>query len=161
MRIIFISNHLTCSGKERFRHLLSIPGELLLTAHQSRKSVLHRLVLVILLGTPSAALEASGRQEQKQGFPAKKGLFPDLFVMIISEGSSVGTNATKNKKEHFPSFPERQSQKKSNHLRTAPFLDISPPFYHHGNGDAVAPARPRYLVRLSWWALVTKREHVC
>ena len=31
--------------------------------------------------------------------------------------------------------------KEVNHLRTAPFLDIWAPFYHHGNGDA----RPRYL----------------
>ena len=45
--IIFISNHLNCSGKERFRCLLSIPGELLLTADQGRKSVSHRLVLVM------------------------------------------------------------------------------------------------------------------
>ena len=32
-----------------------------------------------------------------------------------------------------------------NHLRTAPFLDIWTPFYHHGNGNATAPACPRYL----------------
>ena len=42
-----MSKHLNCSGKERFRHLLSIPGELLLTADQSRKSVLQGLVLIM------------------------------------------------------------------------------------------------------------------
>ena len=45
--IIFISNHLNCSGKERFRRFLSIPGEFLLIEVQSRKSVLHRLVLIM------------------------------------------------------------------------------------------------------------------
>ena len=45
--ILFISNHLNRSCKERFRRLLSIPSELLLTPNQSRKSVLHRLVLIM------------------------------------------------------------------------------------------------------------------
>ena len=44
--ILYVSKHLNCSGKDRFRHLLSIPGELLLTKDQSRKSVLQRLVFV-------------------------------------------------------------------------------------------------------------------
>ena len=48
-----------CSGKELFRRLLSaIPSELLLTADQSRTSVLHRIVLIVhqphLPGTPSS-----------------------------------------------------------------------------------------------------------
>ena len=45
--IRYVFKLLNCSGKERFRHLLSIPGELLLTADQSRKSVLHKLVLIM------------------------------------------------------------------------------------------------------------------
>ena len=59
------------------------------------------------------------------------------------------------KKEHLPSFPERESQNLGQHLRTAPFLDIRAPFYHHGNGDAAAPARPRYLNFSSQTAKVT------
>ena len=75
-------------------------------------------------------------------FLAKRELFPDLF--ISSEGSSVSITATGNQKEHFPSFQERQSQNRFL-LRTPPFLGKRAPFYHHGNGDAAAPARTRYL----------------
>ena len=47
--ILFVSNHRNCSRKDCVRHLLSIrsDSELLLNADQSRKSVLHRLVLII------------------------------------------------------------------------------------------------------------------
>ena len=76
-------------------------------------------------------------------FLPKKGLFPDLFNS--SEGSSVGINATKNEKRTLSIVFRASKPKEVNHLRTAPFLDIWAPFYHHGNGDAAAPARPRYL----------------
>ena len=79
-------------------------------------------------------------------FLAKKGLFPDLFNS--SEGSSVGINAIRNK-HRTPSIVFRALKPKEvNHLRAAPFLDIWAPFYHHSNGDAAAPAHPRYLKRL-------------
>ena len=45
--VLFVSKHLNCSGKERFRRLLSLSSELLLTADQRRNTVLHRLVLIM------------------------------------------------------------------------------------------------------------------
>ena len=75
--ILFISNHLNCSGKELFRRLLSIPSEVLLIADQSRKFVLHRLVLITdhtsrthphLPDTALASLESSVRYEHKLRF---------------------------------------------------------------------------------------------
>ena len=69
--IHFISNHLNCSSKELFRHLLSIPSEVLLIADQARKLLLQRLVGHLELpDTLSAALETSVRYEHKQRFSA-------------------------------------------------------------------------------------------
>ena len=76
-------------------------------------------------------------------FLAKRGLFPEIFVS--SEGSSVGINATGTKYRTLSIVSRALKSIVVNHLRTAPFLDIWAPFYHHGNGDAAAPARPRYL----------------
>ena len=85
-------------------------------------------------------------------FLAKKGLFPELFNS--SEGSSVGINATRNiniiiiikhRTLSIVTVFRASKPKEVNHLRTAPFLDIWAPFYHHGNGDAAVPAHPRYL----------------
>ena len=76
-------------------------------------------------------------------FLAKKGLFPDLLVS--SEGSSVGISSTGNKKGQLPIASRVFKPKEVSHFRTAPFLDIWAPFYHHGNGGAAAPAGPRYL----------------
>ena len=45
--VLFVSKHLNCSGKERFRRLLSLPSELLLAADERRNTVLHRLVLIM------------------------------------------------------------------------------------------------------------------
>ena len=77
-------------------------------------------------------------------FLAKKGLFPDLFVS--SEGSSVGINATGNKQRTLFIVSRALNFKPIEVNRTVPFLDIWAPFYHHGNGDAAAPDRPRYLM---------------
>ena len=75
--IIFISNHLNCSGKERFRCLPSIPGELLLIADQSRKSVSHRLVLVMdhTLGHVLSGIRNLCEIRAKAGFSWLKGSF--------------------------------------------------------------------------------------
>ena len=83
-------------------------------------------------------------------FLAKKGLFPDLFNSF--EGSSVGINATRNKHRTLSivfraSKPKEVRFYRLHHFWT--FLDIWAPFYHHGNGDAAAPAHPRYLNCLS------------
>ena len=91
--ILYVSKHLNCSGKERFRHLLSIPGELLLTADQSRKSVLHRLVLIMdrTFGHALSGIKKVAEDQSKSSvFLVRKGLFPDLLV------SSEGMNATRN-----------------------------------------------------------------
>ena len=45
--VLFVFQHLNCSGKERFRRLLSLPSELFLTADERRNAVLHRLVLIM------------------------------------------------------------------------------------------------------------------
>ena len=78
-------------------------------------------------------------------FLAKRELhsIPDLFVG--SEGSSVGITATGNQKRTLSIVSRASRPKKLILLRTPPFWGIWAPFYHHGNGDAAAPARPRYL----------------
>ena len=47
--VLFVSKHLHVhySRKERFRRLLSLPSELLLTADERRNTVSHRLVLIM------------------------------------------------------------------------------------------------------------------
>ena len=122
--ILFVSNHLNCSGKELFRRFLCIPRELLLTADQSKKSALHSRACFDhgphLPGTPSVASETSVRYERKQRFLAKRELelFPDLFVS--SEGSSVGINETMNKNKN--TFHRSQSVKAE---RGQPFTDCT------------------------------------
>ena len=54
-------------------------------------------------------------------------------------------NATRKEHRTLSIVFRASKPKEVNHLRTAPFLDIWAPFYHHGNGDAAAPAHPRYL----------------
>ena len=144
--ILFISNHLKCSGKALFRRLLSIPSEVLLIADQSRKFVLQRFVLIM---DHTSRTHPQRHQNRPRGrstssvFLAKRGLFPDLFNSF--EGSSVDINATWSKHRTLFIVFRASKQKEVNHLRTAPFLDIWAPFYHHGKGDAAAPAHPRYF----------------
>ena len=158
--IFYGSKHLNCSGKKRFRHLLSIPGELLLTADQSRKSVLHRLALIMdrTFGHALSGIKNLREIRAKAVFFWRKGAF--------SRSIHQFWRYKRNKKVKKNTFHRFQSVKAKGGqpFTDCTILDIWAPFYHHGNGDVAALACPRYLkaVRRSaaprpvrnpnWWA---------
>ena len=78
-------------------------------------------------------------------FLAKKWPFPDQF--FSSKIFSVDTSSTGNKKRTFPVVPRASSQKRSIRYRLHHFGHMRAIYknFHHGNGEAAAPARPRYL----------------